>query len=60
MMGKVQKPSNSECDTPSSEPFRFYKLTAPGITGMGHNFCVTFIVLGYEGALESARLSEAY
>jgi hypothetical protein len=22
--GKVQKPSNSECDTPSSEPFRIY------------------------------------
>jgi hypothetical protein len=23
-MEKVQKPSNSECDTPSSEPFRIY------------------------------------
>jgi hypothetical protein len=27
-MEKVQKPSNSECDTPSSEPFRkFFFLT---------------------------------
>jgi hypothetical protein len=26
-MEKVQKPSNSECDTPSSEPFRIYKNT---------------------------------
>jgi hypothetical protein len=25
-MEKVQKPSNSEYDTPSSEPFRIYKL----------------------------------
>jgi hypothetical protein len=23
-LGKVQKPRNSECDTPSSEPFRIY------------------------------------
>jgi hypothetical protein len=23
---KVQKPSNSDCDTPSSEPFRIYEL----------------------------------
>jgi hypothetical protein len=29
-MGKVQKPSNSECDTPLSEPFKIYSL--PSIT----------------------------
>jgi hypothetical protein len=26
-MGKVQKPSDSECYVPSSEPFRIYDLT---------------------------------
>jgi hypothetical protein len=26
-MEQVQKSSNSECDTPSSEPFRTYKIT---------------------------------
>jgi hypothetical protein len=25
-MGEVQKPSDSECYTPSSEPFRFYSF----------------------------------
>jgi hypothetical protein len=28
MMDKVQKPSNSECYTPSSEPFKFCRLRA--------------------------------
>jgi hypothetical protein len=26
MMDEVQKPSNSECHTPSSEPFRIYDI----------------------------------
>jgi hypothetical protein len=26
-MDKVQKPSNNECYTPSSEPFRMYTIT---------------------------------
>jgi hypothetical protein len=26
-MNKVHKPSNSECYTPQSEPFRFHKIT---------------------------------
>jgi hypothetical protein len=30
MINKVQKPSNSECYTPSSEPFRIYSVTECG------------------------------
>jgi hypothetical protein len=30
--GKVQKPNNSECYTPSSEPFRIYSLTGVDFT----------------------------
>jgi hypothetical protein len=36
------------------------KLTAPEITDMGRHFCVTFIMLGCEGAMMSAQLSKAY
>jgi hypothetical protein len=36
MMDKAQKPSNAECYTPSSEPFRIYKNgTSADIKGFG-------------------------
>jgi hypothetical protein len=43
-MDKVQKPSNSECLTPSSEPFRIYqnnKLSARLENGRIYNYYVT-------------------
>jgi hypothetical protein len=42
-MDKVHKPSNSECYTQSSEPFRFYtELSVPNI-----------VYSGYEGAQDA-------
>jgi hypothetical protein len=50
-MEKVQKPSNSECDAPSSEPFRIYLRVARLYSeivlsrkplGIGHMYIYSF------------------